>query len=71
MVGITVATIREPSANRNYFHVQFVVTDVIANLLEAAHDWEVSDGIGEDYFARERKPGAIPVMFCSATPALR
>ena len=64
-------TVAEATTDRDDVDVGVVVGGVVADLLERPQGGEVGDRIGEHDPPVEREPVARPVMFCSATPALR
>src|SRR3712207_9479436 len=53
---VAMRAVSQPAANRYHLYVQVVVADVVAYLFQAAHDWEVGDGVDERYLARHCKP---------------
>ena len=57
MMGDAERAVIEPAAHADHHHARVVVTDVVADLLQATQGGEVGDGIGKDHFAAHRHTG--------------
>jgi hypothetical protein len=66
MVRVSMASISETSAYGHYLDTEFVITDVIADLFQAAHHRKICDRVSEDHLSGHCKSGGNTrhILFC-------